>query len=42
VKKKYQLAEMYISYRPLLVKVRNKAINLKLPFMKRKIGQIKV
>ena len=42
IKKKYQLAEMYIGYRPLLIKIRDKAIDLKLPFMKRKIGQIKL
>ena len=42
VKKKYILAEMHIGSRPLLIKIRDKAIDLKLPFMKRKIGIIKI
>ena len=42
IKKEYELAEMYIGYRPLLNKIKEKAINLNLPFMERKLGKIKV
>jgi len=41
VKKKYSLAEMYIGYRPLLIKIKNKSNKLNLPFMERKLGKIK-
>jgi len=42
IKKEYELAEIYIGYRPLLNKIKEKAINLNLPFMERKLGKIKV
>jgi hypothetical protein len=42
IRKKYKLAEMYISYRPLLIKIKKKAILLKIPFMERKLGIIKI
>ena len=42
IKKEYELAEMYIGYRPLLYKMQKKAINLEIPFMERKLGKINV
>jgi len=42
IRKKYKLSEMYIGYRPLLIKIKKKAIQLKIPFMERKLGIIKI
>ena len=42
IRKKYKIAEMYIGYRPLLIKMKKKAIRLKIPFMERKLGIIKI
>ncbi len=38
--KKYRFSEMYVGYRPLLIKIKKKAMQLNLPFMERKLGTI--
>lgn len=42
IRKKYKIAEMYIGYKPLLIKIKKKAEALKIPFMERKLGIIKI